>query len=420
MKTLTLPWSKSLTNRDLVLASLSNWITELKWYLRSEDTKYMIDALNTIWIKIYEKDESLFINWWVDNILWNNKELYIHQSWTCMRFLTWLAILNKKWNITITWDERLLERPMWDLIDGIRQLWIKIESNWNLPPVTITPSKINNNIIKIKWTSSSQFFTALLLIWALIPKWLEINVIWNMVSKPYIDLTIEELRKFWIKVINNQYKSFKINQQKITSPNILQVEWDASALSYIANYVIFNNNKITITNLWDNSKQWDYKYLKILKKYFWFDFLSWWNDTILDWNITISLLEEYREVDFEDMPDISMSFMSIAPLLKWKTKIIWLQTLNLKECKRIDAMWEELSKLWVKLNYDSDSMIIYEWFNPPKNIKIETYNDHRIAMVFWTLKTFLEKKYDTKIEILNPECVWKTYTNFWKDLESLK
>lgn len=420
MKTLTLPWSKSLTNRDLILASLSDWITELKWYLKSEDTKYMIEALNTVWIKIYEKSWSLFIEWWIDKVSWNDKELYIHQSGTCMRFLTWLAILNKKWNITISWDKRLLDRPMWDLIDWVRQLWIEIKSNWNFPPVTITPSKINNNIIKIKWTSSSQFFTSLLQIGAFIPNWLKIDVIWNLVSKPYIDLTIEELRKFWIKVINNEYKSFIVNEQKFVTPKVLHVEWDASALSYIANYSILHNKKIKITNLWNNSSQWDYKYLEILQKYFWLDCSSSWVNTILQWNINIWKLSDYREINFEDMPDVSMSFMNLAPLLLWKTKITWLKTLNLKECKRIDAMWDELQKLWVKLNYNSDSITIFEWFCPPKNVKIETYDDHRIAMVFWVLKTYLEKEYDTNIEILNPECVWKTYVNFWSDLESLK
>lgn len=423
MKTLTLPWSKSITNRDLILASLCEWKCEIKWYLQSDDTKHMIEALKQLWINIIENIWELIIDWWVEKINWNNQALFVNQSWTCMRFLTWLAVLNKKWTISITWEERLLERPMWDLFDWIKQLWLKLETNSNYPPVKIFPSKIKNNIIEMNWTSSSQFFTALMQIWAFIPWWLEIKVIWDMVSKPYIDLTIEELRKFGIKVENKlqKYQNLFIPNQKIVNPWILQVEWDASALSYFANYAIFKNEEIKIKNIWENSKQWDYKYLKVLKKYFDFEYSSTQEATILRWKLNKIIKDEkYREIDFEDMPDVSLSFMSLAPLLPWKTKIIWLQTLNLKECKRIDAMGDELQKLWVKVEYDDKSITIFEWFNPLKKVDIETYNDHRIAMVFWILKIFLEKKYDTEINILNPNCVSKTYPDFWKELELIE
>ena len=93
--------------------------------------------------------------------------------------------------------------------------------------------------------------------------------------------------------------------------------------------------------------------------------------------------------------------------------------MNLKESNRIDAMWIELRKLWVNLEYDEKSITINKWFNPWKIVNIETYNDHRIAMVFGILKIYLEKKYDTKINILNPNCVSKTYPKFWEDLERI-
>jgi 3-phosphoshikimate 1-carboxyvinyltransferase len=134
-----------------------------------------------------------------------------------------------------------------------------------------------------------------------------------------------------------------------------------------------------------------------------------------------------ENINFEDMPDISMSFMSLAIFLPWKTKIIWLKTLNLKECKRIDVMKNELIKLWVEIDSDEESIEVWEyfwkkwwtWFFWIWKIKIETYNDHRIAMTFWVLKSYLEKKYKEKIKILNPDCVTKTYPNFWEDLREL-
>lgn len=419
MKKITLPWSKSITNRDFILASLCDWKCRIKWYLESDDTIYMIKALRNLWIDIQENVDELIINWGLQKLNWWDKEIYIHQSGTCMRFLTWLAILNKSWFIKLTWDHRLLERPMGDLINWIKDMWLKIESNWDLPPVKIFPTNVTNNKISISWESSSQFFTSLLQIWSFIKWWLEIFVIWEMVSKPYIDLSIEELRKFWIKVENNNYKKFVIKEQQIKNPWFLQIEWDASALSYIANLSVLENKHIEISNIWIYTKQWDYKYLEILNRFFWLNYNSYEINTILYWiKIDIEINDE-RIVDFEEMPDVSMSFMSLSPLLFWKTIIKWLQTLNLKECNRIDVMWNELRKLWVKLEFDDKSMTIYNWFNPPKEVDIETYNDHRIAMVFWVLKIYLEKKFDTKINILNPNCVSKTYPNFWEDIKIL-
>jgi len=423
MKNITLPASKSITNRVLIIASLINWVSKLKSILKSDDTEYMIKALKNIWIEIDKDWDNVIVNWWIDKIKWNNQELYIWQSWTCMRFLTWFFILNKIWNITITWEKRLLERPLFDLIDAIKQMWINIESNKNFPPITLKPWKIKNNKIKMNGTSSSQYFTALLQIAPLLENGLEIEVIWDMVSKPYIDLTINEMNKFWVSVENKNYKYFIVKPQNYKNNEVI-VEWDASALSYIANYITLHWWEIQINNIWNISKQWDYKYLDTLE-IFWLKHSSDWKTTILKapWikNIDLSKYKNY-EIDFENMPDVSMSYMSLTIFLPWKTTIKWLQTLNLKECKRIDAMRDELIKIWVDVKSDDNSIIIWEiphtnalLREEEEKIEIETYNDHRIAMVFGILNTYI-----WNLNILNPKCVNKTYPNFWEDLEGLK
>ena len=174
----------------------------------------------------------IIIKGWREKINWDNKELYLGQSGTCMRFLTVFIILNKVGTITLTGEERLLQRPMWDLLDSLKQLWVKFESSWNYPPIKIYPSELITNKIKMNWSVSSQFFTALLQIAPLLENWLEIEVLGDLVSKPYIDITISEIKKFWGEVINENYKKFIIKPWKY-NPWKLVVEWDASALSYI-------------------------------------------------------------------------------------------------------------------------------------------------------------------------------------------
>jgi 3-phosphoshikimate 1-carboxyvinyltransferase len=280
----------------------------------------------------------------------------------------------------------------------------------------------------MSWESSSQYFTALLQIAPLLKNGLEIEVIWEMVSKPYIDITIFEMEKFWVNVENRDYKYFKIMPQKYKSIN-LEIEWDASALSYIANYIALHSWKIKINNIWNNSKQWDYKYLDIMK-IFWLNYESDWKITILKKILHPSHLltwDGIKVIDFENMPDVSMSFMIMSIFLPWITKITWLKTLNLKECLRIDSMRNELRKIWVKVESDGESIEIWEINSSrerifsfsteekSQKINIETYNDHRIAMCFWILNTVL-----WNLNILNPNCVAKTYPKFWENLIELK
>ncbi len=460
MKHLTLPGSKSITNRDLILAALCDWKTTLSWVLRSDDTRYMMNALRDLGIEIQDWWERIVVHWWKEKIISQELEIYLGQSGTSIRFLTWLAALMNQWRVTFVWDDRLMERPLGSLIDGIKQLGIKVDTReGNLPPVTVHGWKITSNSIHMDGTVSSQFFTALLNIGWFIDWWLEIIVDWELVSKPYIDMTICELEKFGIHVENNDYKSFRVEvfgkniptsnngtaEEEVFFPNTstdhfernITIEWDASALSYIANFIALHGWRITIDNLWDESKQGDYQYLEILKKYFWLDYYSDWKTTTLKagWIDKISPFLRGRalgggEINFEDMPDVSMSFMSVAIFLSGDTKITWLKTLNLKECLRIDAMRDELLKLWVHVTSTQDSITIWEfwsfgsemkktgWLN--KSVKIETYDDHRIAMTFGVLASYLKKQYSEKLEILDPDCVNKTYPKFWDDLRFLE
>lgn len=442
MKTLTLPGSKSITNRNLILAALAEGTTTLKGILYSDDTKYMMQALIQLGIKITEPQhsplsvvegdrgwgEKIIIEGGTKHIKWNNKTLFLGNSWTSVRFLSWLSCLNTEWNITITGNEAMQTRPIQDLADGIAQLWLKVQTTNNCPPVIISPnSTIFNNVeqcstISIPGSKSSQYFTSLLQIAPLLPNGLHLEVEGDLVSKPYIDITINEMKKFWVSVTNNDYTSFDITPQQYI-PQTLDVEGDASALSYIVAHYCLHGGDITITNIGNDTKQGDYHFLDQCK-IFWLTYTSNGTSTTISapgladidhWLLTT----DHWPFDFEPMPDVSMTFMILSCFFPGKTTITWLQTLNIKECKRLDVMHDELSKLGIEITSTEESITIGEighfWdLRSGDVIDIETYDDHRIAMCFGVLNAYIGG-----LIILNPDCVNKTYPNFWKDLQLL-
>ncbi len=418
MKSITLPGSKSITNRDLILAALANWESRLSWFLQSEDTEHMIKALNLLGIQVQTVWDELIIHGGIEHIRGEWKELFLGNSGTSVRFLTSLATLNTVSNIVITGEERMKERPIKDLIDGIKQLWVDISSNnWFCPLIIEGKRQIENSHVVMDGNSSSQYFTSILQVAPLFKNWLTLEVAGELVSKPYLDITMNEMKKFGVEVTNENYKKFIVKPQ-LYSPVNMTIEGDASAMSYFAAFVVLHGGEIKINNLSNKSKQGDYHFIDELM-IFWLSYESDANSTILraPWIRNLDL-NQYRDysVDFENMPDASLTFMILSPFLPGNTTISGLKTLNLKESKRIDAMKNELQKIWIGVSSDNVSITIWEC-NGLRNhtlIDIETYKDHRIAMSFGILNSFI-----WNLNILNPKCVAKTYPNFWEDLESI-
>ena len=423
MKELFLPWSKSISNRCLILWALAEGKSRLRWILQSDDTVAMIRALRALGVQVDDEWKGdISIMWWIDRVRSNTSIILDgNESGTSVRFLTalWVLFVDKVDEILITGSERMCERPIVDLVEGLKQIWVNIESSDWCPPVKIQKfnTQFNSSKIKMNGEVSSQYFTSLLQIAWMLPEGLEIEVEWDLVSKPYIDITIHELEKFGVKVINDNYKRFRVQKQKYNTVDLF-IEWDASALSYIASYIFLHGWELEIKNLGSETKQWDYSFLNILKQ-FWFEYYSDGKSTQLKgkW-MNSGGFHKYLnlDLDFSQIPDVSLTFMVLAIFFPGNTKLRGLQTLNLKECKRIDAMATEIRKLWVEVESDSKSMIIgslgdERW---DQNIDIQTYNDHRIAMSFWILQSYI-----WGLNILDKSCVNKTYPNFWRDLDNL-
>lgn len=360
---INLPSSKSLTQRALLLNYLSGNKGKIINLLYCDDTKYLKAAL----------EKSL------------KGRIYLGNAGTAVRFL--LPFL--KVGAIIDGDNNMKKRPHHDLLKALADLGIKTKSNHGKLPVKILSRNIQKKEIIIDASKSSQYLSSLLMLAPTLSHGLIINVKSKIVSKPYIDLTLDIMKKYGVKVENNNYKKFNIKPQKYKKIDYI-VEADASSASYWLAYNHITGSKIKLNNLNLKSKQGDIKFIQALKQ-----------------------LKQGKSVfDFNSMPDCVMSMAIAAIFTNRKITIKNIANLRIKETDRLSALHYNLNKLGIKNIITIDSITIWgaPGFKPVGGARIKTYNDHRIAMAFGILGLKIDK----------PECVNKSYPNFWKDYQKIK
>ena len=406
----SLPGSKSITNRVFMCAALAKGKSRIYGALKSDDAEVMLKALRQVGIKIKEKKEYIEITGGTFNC--KKATLDLHNAGTATRFLTATMTLRKAETI-VTGCERMKERPIGDLVDGLSQLGVEIEylKKEGFPPIAISPlsflrrreSSLDPRVkpeddnkkeyfIKMKGNKSSQYFTALLMLAPCLDKPVRIEVIGDLVSKPYINITLSVLKQFGIKVKNNNYQSFLIKPQTYKAGDYL-VEGDASGASYWASIAGLHDGKVKFTNLKKTSVQGDIKYGNAFEN--------------------CKMKNENSVIDMTAMPDAAMTLAVSAPFFCGQTKITGLSTLRIKETDRLAALENELKKVGVKVKTTKDSIAVENSKFEIRNSKlIHTYNDHRMAMCFAVVGTKIPG-----IVIEDPDCTDKTYPTFWEDLE---
>jgi len=263
---------------------------------------------------------------------------------------------------------------------------------------------------RVSGTISSQYLTSLLIVAPLIEGGLTVEVDGELTSKPYLDLTLDEMAKFGVHVDNQRYQKLVVARQPYRAGTI-DVEGDASAASYFAALATLHGARITLSNLGARTRQGDYAFFGLCER-------LGARVTRGDTNTVIEgprRLEAAFEgaVDMASMPDVAPTLMMIAPFLSKPTRITGLATLRVKECDRIAAPTRELRKLGVEVEEGPDWMRISPLVPGsarPARVEIETYHDHRIAMSFGVLGSRIPG-----LRILDPGCVAKTYPNYWRD-----
>lgn len=405
--TIALPGSKSISNRVLLLSALSSGVTRVKGLLDSDDITRMKEALTQLGITINQIDTSTF-----DVIGCNGQfpnksaKLFLGNAGTAFRPLT-AALALSQGDYELSGIPRMHERPIKDLVDALQSLGCDIEylENSGYPPLRLKNYTLNNTNIKVRGDVSSQFLTALLMALPLTKSAFSIEIMGTLISKPYIMITLNLLKKFGITIINHDWKRFEIPpQQTYQSPQEIFVEGDASSASYfLAAGAIAGD--VTITGVGKNSIQGDVEFAAALSK---MGAIMTYTENSIRAQMPTGGLHAIT-LDCIAIPDAAMTLATTALFAKGTTKLTNIASWRVKETDRIHAMTTELRKLGVTVVEGPDFIEI----TPPATLKhtveIATYDDHRMAMCF-SLVSFA-----VPIAILDPKCVGKTYPEFFKD-----
>lgn len=403
---ISIPGSKSYTNRALLLAALTGGTVKIKNPLVSDDTHAMIACLRELGIKCSFKGEYLEVSGNLASVAERAYNLNANLSGTTIRFILALAsiIPGEK---TIRGRGRLNERPIAHLVESLLQLGASIEyvEKKGYPPVRVLSSKLNSGIVRIKGTVSSQFLSALLMVAPRVGE-LTIEVDGEQVSKPYIEMTIDGMREFGVVVTNENFTRYTVDAPQKYRADSYKVEGDVSSASYFFAIAALSKSTLTLTNLNPRSVQADMKFLKILEKMG--SHISYGEDEITIEGAGVTALS----VDMQDCPDQAQTLAVLAAFAPGETTIKGIQSLRIKETERVVALERELAKMGIKTESTKDTLVIHG--GNPKAADIDTYGDHRMAMAFAVASTVLPG-----IRINDPDVVRKTFPHFWMRLESI-
>ncbi len=398
---ISVPGSKSLTHRALIAAALADGQTVLQNMLVAEDTMLTLGALKAMGIGIETDNTTAVIKGRAGYLKAPSEPIYLENSGTSMRLLTGICALAKG-RFVLTGNERMRQRPIQPLLEALQKWGVRAysEKDNGCPPVVIESNGLEGGATEIDATLSSQFLSALLLAAPYAQKPGVIKVKGKLVSLPYVDLTLQVMEDFGIKVEHHDYQVFKIGQGCYKA-RPYTIEGDCSTASYFWAAAAVLKGEITVRPISIHTKQADFKLLDILKQMGCHIEASGDGVKVIGGNLV------GVEVDMNKMPDVVPTLAVVAAFAKGKTKITGIGHLRHKESDRIQAVATELQRMGIKVIEGDDYLII--WGGNPQPAMIETYNDHRIAMSFAVAGLKLPG-----VKIINPECVKKSFPGFWE------
>ena len=407
----TLPGSKSLSNRVLLLSALAGGATRVRNLLDSDDTRRMIEALQTLGVALDVADDrtSAVVESEGGPLPSEGADLFLGNAGTAVRPLC-AALCLGRGVFTVAGDPAMHKRPIDDLVDALRQLGARIEylSAQGCPPLRIEASGLRGSRVAVAGDTSSQFLTALLIAAPLMEQELTIDVSGELVSKPYVDLTLDAMRRFGVSVERDGYRSFRIaGGQRYRSPGDALVEGDASSGTYFLSAAAIRGGTVRVLGVGSDSVQGDVLHAEALERM----------GAVVrrgrDW-IEVAR-GELRAIDADlgHIPDAAMTVAATALFAQGRSAIRGIRTWRYKETDRLAAMAAELRKVGAEVVEGEDYLEIA----PPAQIRsatIDTYDDHRMAMCL-----SLAALGDAEITINDPGCVSKTFPEYFDLLEQI-
>ena len=389
LKAIFISGSKSESNRMLILQKLFREIT-IHNLSDSDDTHHLQAALSS-----------------------QDAEINVGHAGTAMRFLTAFFAVQQKRTTILSGSERMHQRPIKVLVEALRTLGAEISylGNEGFPPLKITGKQLIKDQVKINGNISSQYISALLLIAASLPNGLRVELVGEITSIPYINMTLSLLNQIGITT-SFKGQIIQVNPFEEAKSHTLEVESDWSSASYFYSIAALSSvsSEIRLSSYKKESLQGDAILAEIYK--------SFGVETVYETNsIVLRKTKEHNKehltIDLNKAPDIAQTIAVTCYGLGVSCELLGLHTLKIKETDRLEALHSELTKLGANISVTPTSLYLNSSSEIVADVSVETYNDHRMAMAFAPLGMKIP------LEILDADVVTKSYRNFWKDLQKI-
>lgn len=409
-----LPGSKSISNRVLLLAALAEGVTEVEALLESDDTHVMLDALQRLGVN-WQRHEGTD-NYRVEGVGGafpvKYANLFLGNAGTAFRSLT-AACAFAHGDYTLSGVPRMHERPIGDLVEALRQAGAQIDytENDGFPPLHIVPPEPNDTEIAVKGNVSSQYLTGLLLSAPLLGREVSVRVQGELISKPYVEITLNLMQRFGVEVRREGWERFIVPAATYRSPGRIEVEGDASSASYFLAAGAIGHGPVGVEGVGRNSIQGDVRFAEALARMgAELSFGPNWIECRLGCADKLHALD----LDCNHIPDAAMTLAILALFAEGTTTLKNIASWRVKETDRIAAMATELRKLGATVEEGNDFIRVTPPAKLMPNAAIDTYDDHRMAMCF-----SLVALAGVPVRINDPKCVNKTFPGYWDAFRSI-
>lgn len=409
---LHVPGSKSETNRALLVAGLASGTTRLNNVLFSDDTEHMINALNSMGIDIRVNDDQVIVEGKSGVLRHPEKALFLGNSGTCMRFLASVVALGEG-EFVLDGNDRMRQRPLQDLIDGLSQLDVDITAiNGNgCPPVRVRGGGLAGGTVRMRGSASSQYVSSILMAAPLARGPVTITIDGPLVSRPYVTMTTRVMERFGARVSWQGDDAITVQPGAYMATPEYTIESDYSSASYFMAAAALTGSTIELTSLPEESMQGDAAFLEVLRAM---------GARARNQGDTVIVEGTGRldavTVDMFNCSDLLPTVAVMAAFARGTTCISNVENARIKETDRITAVATELKRMGVNVTEHRDGLTI-EGLPDPGQVKeasIDTYDDHRMAMAF-----SIAGLVTGRIRIKDPGCVKKTYPGFFDELSRL-